>query len=129
MERRRLELKLEWRDVAERSGLTYETLRTMRRTGRASALSKARAESALEWEAGGIDAILQGGDVVVVAAADLPSSSATTTAQSLRQQIAELREEVRYLEVKHERNRPYIVEHLERKIAELQKQLDALNHG
>lgn len=127
MERRRLELNLEWRDVADRSGLSYETLRALRRTGRASALSKARAENALGWQAGSIDLVLDGGQAIIIEIASPPAPDAS--AQALRTQIAELRDEVRYLEVKHERNRPYIVEHLERRIAELQTQLDALNHS
>lgn len=129
MEKRRLELKLEWRDVAERSGLTYETLRAMRRTGRASALSKALIESALAWEAGSIDSILQGGQAVVVAVADPPADSGHANPQAIRQQIAELRDEIRHLDPLYERNRPHMVEHLERRIAELQSQLDVLNHG
>lgn len=126
MERRRLELNLEWRDVADRSGLSYETLRALRRTGRASALSKARAESALGWKAGSIDLVLGGGQAIVMELTELPEPG--VTAQGLRTQIAELRDEIQHLEVTHERNRPYIVEHLQMKISELQKQLDALKH-
>lgn len=122
MEERRLEMNLEWRDIATRSGLSYETLRALRRTGRASALSKRRAEHALAWEPGSIDAIIGGGHAVALEL----SSPTGSTAQDLRRLIADLRDEIEYLSPRHERNRPYLVAHLERQIAELEGRLKTL---
>lgn len=123
MEERRLELNLEWRDIATRSGVSYETLRALRRTGRASSLSKRRAEHALAWEPGSIDAIIGGGRPVALSVGGTPTN---TTAQDLRRLIADLRDEITYLSPRHERNRPYLVAHLERQISELEGRLRAL---
>lgn len=129
MEDRRLELNLGWREIAARSGLSYETLRALRRTGKASALSKRRAEMALEWKAGSIDAILHGGRATPAESGAQATGSNSTTAQDLRIMIAEAQDELRYLSPKYESNRASLTAHLERRIAELQRQLDALNGG
>lgn len=121
---------MSWIQLAERAGISDVSLRNFRKgRGTPNALSKRRLESGLRWEPGSVDAILAGGDPTLSSAPSHEVADATSSPQELRQQIAELREEIRWLEVKHERNRPYIVQHLERRIAELQTQLDALNHS
>lgn len=62
MDARRLSLNLEWRDLAKEAGVSYETLRALRRAGTAAALTKRRVEDALHWAPGSIDAVLAGGD-------------------------------------------------------------------
>lgn len=54
------------------------------------------------------------------------TESVTAAREDLVRMISDLREEIQYLNPKYERNRPLLVEHLERKIAELQAQLKAL---
>lgn len=129
MDARRLELGMSWIQLAERAGISDVSLRNFRKgRGTPNALSKRRLETGLRWEPGSVDAILAGGDPTLSSTPSLDVVEAASP-QELRQRIAELREEIRWLDVKHERNRPYIVAHLERRIAELQTQLDALNHG
>lgn len=63
MEARRIELGIEWKDVASRADVSYETIRNLRREKRAvSALKTRRIEVALEWHPGSIDAVLNGGE-------------------------------------------------------------------
>lgn len=62
MDRRRQELRLLWRDVAERAQLSSQGLydiRAGRRTPRA--ITTSRIEQALGWRQGSIDAVLAGG--------------------------------------------------------------------
>lgn len=130
MEARRLILDLEWQDVADRGGLSYETLRALRRSGRASALSKRRAEQGLAWKAGSIDAVLAGGTPTPIDAVLVPAGSGEESrAQLLRRLIAEAQDELRWLNPKYESTRTVIRERLERQIAELQRQLEALHNG
>lgn len=63
MNERRLQLGMEWKDVATKTGVSYETLRNLRLGKRkASELTIRRLEDALQWKHGSIDAILAGGD-------------------------------------------------------------------
>ena len=122
MEQRRLELNLEWRDIAQRGGLAYETLRALRRTGKASPLSKRRIETGLLWAAGSIDTVLSGGDPTPV----VGGASSTITAEELERLIAETEDELRTLAPKYESNRASLTAHLERRVADLRRQLAAL---
>lgn len=66
MERRRVALRLSWRDVAREAGLSYEALRAVRRGDRSpSAITRARIEEALGWDSGSVDAILAGGNASI----------------------------------------------------------------
>jgi len=68
MEDRRLELRMRWRDVATSAGITYETLRAVRRGGQEIRdLTKRAIEDGLLWERGSVDTILKGGDPVPLA--------------------------------------------------------------
>jgi hypothetical protein len=63
MDRRRAELGLRWADVADRGGITTQTLREVRAgTRRPRGLTKAAIERALEWTPGSVDAALEGGE-------------------------------------------------------------------
>ncbi|MGV2384200.1 MAG UNVERIFIED_CONTAM: helix-turn-helix transcriptional regulator [Thermobifida fusca] len=63
VEARRGELGLSLREVAERAGITGETLRAVRRgSNEPSQLTKRGIERALRWAPGSVDAILAGGD-------------------------------------------------------------------
>lgn len=126
MEARRLELNLEWRDIAQRGGVAYETLRALRRTGRASALSKRRAESGLDWQAGSIDALLDGGEAVPVERETPASGGRDGSLSELQRLITETQDELRHLSPKYESNRASLTAHLERRLADLQRQLKAL---
>jgi hypothetical protein len=125
MEARRLELNLEWRDIAGRGGLAYETLRSLRRTGRASALSKRRAEAGLGWAPGSIDAVLAGGSPAEVEAVEI--KSAEPNADELRRLIAETEDEIRWLSPRYESNRASLTAHLQRRLEQLRRQLEALS--
>jgi hypothetical protein len=65
MDDRRLELGLRWRDVAEAGGISYEALRDVRNGhGGIRRLTEHAIETALQWEAGSVASILNGGDPV-----------------------------------------------------------------
>ena len=108
MERQRLALGLEWREVADRAGVSYETLRALRRTGTANPLTKRRVEDAFGWAPGSIDAILDGGEPVK---ADAEKTSERTPRQKSRARARRVRE---------------LQEEIQRRIDELQEQLDEL---
>lgn len=124
MEERRLELNLEWRDIAKHGGLAYETLRALRRTGRASALSKRRIETGLLWAPGSIDAVLAGGDPTP--AGGVRVDGHTVRVEDLDLLIAETEDELRTLSPKYESNRASLTEHLEKRLTDLRRQRDAL---
>ena len=53
LERRRVELRMSWRDVTREAGMSNEGLRAIRRgERRPTAVTKARIEDALRWKIG-----------------------------------------------------------------------------
>lgn len=81
MDRRRLELRLKWTQVADRADLSQAGLGAIRRGERSpSALTKARIEHALEWAPGSVDAILAG---------DGPASASAGVSQAVLELQAE----------------------------------------
>lgn len=63
MDQRRAELRMRWKDVAARAGLTTEGLGGVRKgTGGIRALTKRGIEDALHWAPGSVERILEGGD-------------------------------------------------------------------
>ncbi|MGW0599922.1 helix-turn-helix domain-containing protein [Streptomyces sp. NPDC002776] len=61
MNQRRLELGLQWRDLAAAAGISYEALRAIRRgTSRPAELTARKLDEALQWEPGGVRAALAG---------------------------------------------------------------------
>lgn len=62
MQRRRVELRMSWRDVSTTAGMSYEGLRAIRKGDRhPNAVTKGRIEDALQWMPGSVDAVLAGG--------------------------------------------------------------------
>ncbi len=65
MERRRLDLGLTWREVAEAGNISYEVIRAIRHgNGQIRPLSKRGIEVGLHWESGSVQAILDDSDPV-----------------------------------------------------------------
>lgn len=63
MNRRRLELRMNWRQLAEAADISYTALRAIRRGEyRPTELTAQGLDVALEWELGSVLAILDGGD-------------------------------------------------------------------
>lgn len=83
MNRRRLDLGLTWRQLAERANVSYETLRAVRK-GEASGgeLTKRNIERALRWQVGSFEAIEAGGDPVELPQGDPETSPAAETSES-----------------------------------------------
>lgn len=108
--------------------MAYETLRALRRTGRANALSKSRAERGLGWAPGSIDAVLAGGVATVIESGQ-SSGPREQTIDDLRQLISETEDELRWLNPKYESNRASLTAHLERRLAELKARLEALQNS
>jgi hypothetical protein len=66
LDERRAELRMRWRDVAERAGITVEGLRNLRvGTGRIRSTTKRGLEDALGWRPGSVDEILGGGEAAL----------------------------------------------------------------
>lgn len=116
-----IDMGISYVELAERAGISDVSLRNYRKgRGNLRPRNQRKLENALGWAPGSIAAILAGDEP---AASD--GGTESVTADELRQEIADLKDEVANLDVKHERNRPYIVDHLERRIAELQGRLKA----
>lgn len=102
MDARRTELSLSWREVATAADITAETLRAIRRgSNHPSALTQRGIERALQWTAGSLATVLNGGqpriaprmtaaasDVGFDPLADLPYESHARFAELLRRQRA-----------------------------------------
>lgn len=127
LDSRRLDLGLSWVQLAALAGVSDVSMRNFRK-GRTApgSLSKRRIEDALRWAPGSIDAVLEGKEPTL---ADGGAAPARATPQEIRQLIAEAQDELRWLNPKYESTRRVISERLERQIAELQRQLDAMHNG
>jgi hypothetical protein len=92
MDARRLDLDLNWDEVATAAGIALATLRAIRRgANRPSRLTKRRIENALQWEPGSIDAIFAGGGPTPIAPVDPPKSPGTEpTVKQLADRVARL---------------------------------------
>jgi len=78
MERRRLDLGLTWREVAEAGNISYEVIRAIRnRNGQIRPLSKRGIEAGLRWVPGSVQSILDGGDPAP--AAEPPAAPVTAS--------------------------------------------------
>ncbi|MFH9011194.1 helix-turn-helix domain-containing protein [Streptomyces sp. NPDC017943] len=63
MNARRLELRMNWRQVAEAAGISYTALRAIRRGDyRPTELTAQALDMALQWRPGSVHAVLAGGD-------------------------------------------------------------------
>jgi transcriptional regulator with XRE-family HTH domain len=98
IERKRLDLGIEYKELAGRAEIAPETLRALRSSGRASSLTKRRLERVLDWEPGSIDAVLSGDDPTPLEASGQASNSEAATLEELRAENAELRAQVEEVE-------------------------------
>jgi transcriptional regulator with XRE-family HTH domain len=65
MNRRRLELRMNWRELAEAADISYTALRAIRRGAyRPTELTAQDLDRALQWEPGSVYAILDGRDAI-----------------------------------------------------------------
>lgn len=94
---------------------TIQNVETHRRVPRSSGLRRIAA-------ALGVDvSVLLGAK-----SGDAAEPPAAVSAEELRLMIAETEDEIENLAVKHERNRAYLVAHLQKRLTELRQQLDSL---
>ena len=94
LEQRRVELRMSWRDLTRAADMSYEGLRAIRKgERRPNSVTKARLESALEWQQGSVDAVLAGGQPEPVDASQ-PKQAASDDLDAvealLEQALAEL---------------------------------------
>lgn len=76
MNRRRLELRLNWRELADAAGISYTALRAIRRGDyRPTELTARALDEALQWELGSVQAVLNGDEPTPLGAR--PSTPAT----------------------------------------------------
>jgi hypothetical protein len=79
LEARRIELGMEWVDVAEAAGRSAETIRSWRRgESRPRAVNKRKLERAMNWAAGSIDAVLAGDNPVPLESAQTSNTAVVT---------------------------------------------------
>jgi len=112
IEQARLDLGVEFKELAALAGIAPETLRALRKTGKANALTKRRVEAAIKWQAGSIDAVLEGGEPQRATNAAEPQADELTRLRTenveLRAQVeevGELRSELRELRAEIDRLR------------------------
>ena len=71
MDARRLDLDMNWRDVAQRAGISYEAIRALRSgPGGIRSLTARKIDRALQWKPGSLERILDGGDPELIASPD-----------------------------------------------------------
>lgn len=131
IEARAIDLGLSYVELAQRAGISDVSLRNYRKgRGNLRPVNQRKLEIALEWAPGSITAVLAGGvpanASTAADATDAGGSRMPMSADELRQAIAELEDEIEHLDVRHERNRPYIVAHLQRRLNDYRRQLDSL---
>ena len=91
MNERRLELRLQWNDVAERADISTETLRKVRHDQPMSPLTQTNLEHALQWERCSIDTILDGGEPIPTESREeLPGSSFEERERARQEKVDEL---------------------------------------
>jgi transcriptional regulator with XRE-family HTH domain len=90
MNRRRLELRMNWRELAEAAGISYTALRAIRRGGyRPTELTARGLDEALHWAPGSVHTVLDGGEpslLGVQAPPKVPEGASSTT-PSLKEKL------------------------------------------
>lgn len=126
IEARTIELGISYVELADRAGISDVSIRNLRK-GRANFRPRnlRKLEIALEWAAGSIAAVLAGGDPTNDGAAT--TAPPALSASDLIQMIAETEDELAHLNPRYESNRPLLTKHLEQRLADLRRQLDALS--
>jgi len=80
MERRRLDLGLTWREVAEAGNISYEVIRAIRHgNGQIRPLSKRGIEVGLHWESGSVQDVLDDRDPTPIPAEPAPAALVSLT--------------------------------------------------
>lgn len=98
MDERRGELGLTWDQVAERAGVSPETLRrNANRPDRMRTITRKGIERALMWESGSVDAILDGGEPTPLPE-EPPEEQPREKRWGLLEQIHAIREQLDELE-------------------------------
>lgn len=91
---RRLDLDLDWKDVADAAGIAIQTLDAVRKgKNRPTERTQRRIERALQWAPGSIDAVLAGGDPTPIDDGHQPDLHAVPNADDER--LDRLEEELR----------------------------------
>lgn len=99
MDTRRLDLDLNWNDVAAAARISVATLRAIRSgANRPAPLTKRRLEAALRWSSGSIDALLAGGEPTPVESARNRQSAQDRELSEIRRLAEDLAERARRLE-------------------------------
>lgn len=124
IEARIVDMGISYVELAERAGISDVSLRNFRKgRGNLRARNQRKLENALGWEPGSIATVLDGGAPLLAGEAYEPE---VLSVEEIRLMIAEIEDEIANLVVKHERNRAYLVEHLEKRLAELRTRLAPL---
>jgi transcriptional regulator with XRE-family HTH domain len=119
IESRAIDLGLSYVELAERAGISDVSLRNFRKgRGNLRPRNQRRLENALGWTPGSIAAVLAGG-APTEEGTDVPASQ-----DELRELIADTEDELLHLQVRHERNRSFLVAHLEKRLGDLRRQLN-----
>lgn len=93
IDRRRLDLGLRWKDVADTVGVTQQTLLEARKGRQISELTAAGIERFMDWKPGSVARVLDGSDPIhAEAGADPLSASTSAWAGELRAPEAPLRD-------------------------------------
>jgi hypothetical protein len=89
MNARRLELRLNWRQVSEAAGISYTALRAIRKGEyRPTELTARGLDEALRWRPGSTLALLDGGAPTPIEEAEPPAPSTEEGSTTLRQELA-----------------------------------------
>lgn len=95
MNQRRLELRMNWRQVAEEAGISYEALRAIRRGDyRPTELTARGLDGALRWTPSSVYAVLDGGDPTPLEQQPATSARTTPTGQQPTQGAPSLSQEL-----------------------------------
>lgn len=88
MKRRRLELRMNWRQVVETAGISYEALRAIRRGDyRPTELTARRLDDALQWLPGSVTTVLAGGEPTAIEDAPVTDELSASAPASLSQEL------------------------------------------
>ena len=118
MDKRRLDLRKQWKDIASAAGVSTAALGAIRRGEyKPSSLTARGIEDALQWGHGSIEAILAGGEPTLLEDAGAPESGSSPEA-GLAEQLAE---RLRWFEEDNERRQQETAERMKRLETEIER--------
>lgn len=89
MKARRLQLRMNWRQLAEAAGISYEALRAIRRGDyRPAELTAQGLDDALQWQSGSVYKVLDGGQPTPLGAAASAPVHTGRPASALERELA-----------------------------------------